>query len=73
MAKRQESERILNSKIEQLQRELDHMKYTAAPITTTYQPIRVPTPAERYVNPRSRVNQFLNFKNIDKNFNLFSL
>jgi hypothetical protein len=56
MAKRQETERLMQSKIEQLQREIDHMKYTAVPITTTTQYTRAPTPAERYVvNPRSRV------------------
>jgi hypothetical protein len=55
MAKRQETERLLQAKIEQLQREIDHMKYAAVPIAMTH-PIRAPTPAERYVvNPRSRV------------------
>jgi hypothetical protein len=55
MAKRQETERSMQSKIDQLQREIDRMKYTAVPITTT-QSIRAPTPVERYVvNTRSRV------------------
>ncbi|CAF1133350.1 unnamed protein product [Rotaria sp. Silwood1] len=53
MIKRQETERTLQTKIDQLQREIDNMKYTAVPLTTT-QSIRAPTPAERYVNPRSR-------------------
>jgi hypothetical protein len=59
MAKRQENERAMQARIEQLQRELDNARYTAVvPITTT-QPIRAPpTPAERYVNPRSRVNTY---------------
>jgi hypothetical protein len=52
--KRQENERAMQARIEQLQRELDNARYTAVPITTI-QPIRAPpTPAERYVNPRSR-------------------
>lgn len=55
MAKRQENERSLQSRIEQLQREIDHMRYAPVPVATT-QSIRAPTPAERYVvNPRSRV------------------
>ncbi len=57
MAKRQETERALQLKIDQLQREIDNMKYAAVPIATT-QPIRALTPAERYVNPRSRVRQY---------------
>lgn len=55
MAKRQETERTLQTKIDQLQREIDNMKYSTAPVVIA-QPIRAPTPAERYVvNPRSRV------------------
>jgi CHASE1-domain containing sensor protein len=57
MTKRQENERALQTRIEQLQREIDNMKYAPVPITTT-QSMRAPTPAERYVNPRSRVNRF---------------
>jgi hypothetical protein len=57
MAKRQETERTMQSKIDQLQREIDNMRYAPVPITTV-QPIRAPTPAERYiVNPRSRVKK----------------
>ncbi|CAF0841067.1 unnamed protein product [Rotaria sordida] len=53
MVKRQETERTLQTKIDQLQREIDHMRYAAVPLTT--QSVRAPTPAERYVvNPRSR-------------------
>ncbi|CAF0946372.1 unnamed protein product [Rotaria sordida] len=52
MVKRQETERTLQTKIDQLQREIDHMRYAAVPLTT--QSVRAPTPAERYVvNPRS--------------------
>jgi hypothetical protein len=60
MAKRHENERSMQSKIDQLQREIDRMKHTAVPLTTT-QSIRAPTPVERYiVNPRSRVKN-INF------------
>lgn len=62
MTKRQDNERALQSKIDQLQREIDQMRYTKTPIvhppvplTTANYSTRAPTPAERYVNPRSRV------------------
>ena len=58
MSKRQDNERMMQARIDQLERELDQAKYAAPPITTR-QSIRVPTPAERYVNPRSRVNRFI--------------
>jgi hypothetical protein len=72
MTKRQENERMMQARIDQLERELDHAKYTAAPITTR-QSVRVPTPAERYVNPRSRVNRFKFQLFINQLFILFSL
>ncbi len=75
MAKRQETELLLQSKIEQLQREIDRMKYAAVPVTTM-QSVRIPTPAERYVvNPRSRVRQYktLNINKINLLFILSSL
>ncbi|CAF1026249.1 unnamed protein product [Rotaria magnacalcarata] len=53
MNKRQENERSLQTKIEQLQYEIDQMKYSAGPVVTR-QSIRAPTPIEQYVNPRSR-------------------
>ncbi|CAF4696340.1 unnamed protein product [Rotaria socialis] len=53
MNKRQDNERSLQAKIEQLQYEIDQMKYSAGPMVTR-QSIRAPTPIERYVNPRSR-------------------
>ena len=57
MAKRQETERSLQSRIDQLQREIDHMRYNTVPITAT-QSVRAATPAERYiVNSRSRVER----------------
>jgi hypothetical protein len=62
MLKRQETERLMQSKIDQLQREIEHMKYAPVPLATvqpiTTHSVRVTTPAERYVvNPRSRVNK----------------
>ena len=55
MITRQDNERSLQTKIEQLQREIDQMKYSGASMATT-QSMRAPTPIERYVvNPRSRV------------------
>lgn len=53
MTKRQENERSLQTRIDQLQYEISQMRYGAAPVGTTH----APTPIERYVNPRSRVRK----------------
>lgn len=52
MTKRQDNERAMQSKIDQLQREMEQMRYAPVALTTIRAP---PTPAEKYVQPRSRV------------------
>jgi hypothetical protein len=54
MTIREQNERLLQSKIDQLQRDMENMRNTAPPVTTVYQvqppqPARMPTPVERYV------------------------
>jgi hypothetical protein len=51
MTIREQNERSLQSKIDQLQRDMERMRNTAVPVTTVYQtqPVRMPTPVERYV------------------------
>ncbi|CAF1157730.1 unnamed protein product [Adineta ricciae] len=59
MAKREENERLLQSKIEQLQRDMERMRQnpvmitTAQPVITTIPP-RAQTPVERYVVTETR-------------------
>ena len=60
MTKRQETERTMQTKIDQLQGEMDRMRYAPALITTTQTVRPPPTPAEKYVQPRSRVNHIQN-------------
>lgn len=75
MTKRQDNERVLQGRIDQLQRELDQARYTHVPVTTTTHSMRAPTPAERYVNPRSRVTILIQKENclFVFNLNFFSL
>lgn len=60
--RKNENERQLRAKIDQLEQELDRTRSQPLPMpptSRTNQPARLPTPAERYlVNPRSTVNIF---------------
>ena len=59
MAKREENERLLQAKIEQLQRDMERMRQnpvtvtTVQPVITTIPP-RAQTPVERYVVTETR-------------------
>ncbi|CAF3693226.1 unnamed protein product [Adineta steineri] len=78
MAKREENERALQAKIEQLQRDMERMKYNQVPVLPTVQPVqtiyepvtivttRLQTPPERYIVNETRPRPITPVKEIPK-------
>ncbi|CAF0821355.1 unnamed protein product [Adineta steineri] len=78
MAKREENERALQAKIDQLQRDMERMKYNQVPVLPTVQPVqtiyepvtivttRLQTPPERYIVNETRPRPITPVKEIPK-------
>lgn len=58
----------MQTKVNQLEGEMDRMRYKPGLVTTTQTVRPPPTPAEKYVQPRSRVNLLTHLSSTDNSF-----